>query len=551
MGLLGRLRGRGGPGGGGHGPLAGEPEGSWFAAQSRFRAARWYQLEGDVGAGLAPGRLDLLGGVADFSGAQVLQCPTAKLKTLVSVAPRRVVGPEAWAELGGGEGEGDDADGGVVLLIESKSDPAMGGLGALRCCVPLDKLKGLPLHRAGAALRDEAASGCPPWAVYAVGSVLAFCMKARWFPEESLFVEVLSTLPLGQGVSSSAALEVATMKALAALTGIGLANPAKGLTEDRNIATLGQMVENFVVGAPCGIMDQIACSCANYQPEVRPPLVPVCCRPGELGPLTKLPKDVCVLGWPSGVRHDLVGPSKYMVARAATFMGKKIAEGLLAAMVADAGWLQAFKQRMGEGGVEPGQVDYVLQSVQALKFPVKYLTEISRNLLDEIEDRLPATLSGADFLAAHGGVDDPLSQIEAGTEYPVRAAVRFAIHAHTHGNAALTMLNMLAQGKIGSDRVLERVGEFMGLQHRLYSDMGLGSPETDEIVDLALGLREKGVWGARVGGGGCGGTVVVLCHRRAKKGLARLMEQYFERKGLPDPRQSPAAGPSGVQIFIE
>ena len=50
------------------------------------------------------------------------------------------------------------------------------------------------------------------------------------------------------------------------------------------------------------------------------------------------------------------------------------------------------------------------------------------------------------------------------------------------------------------------------------------------------------------------GVLVVRDSRVSEDDNARfldMMEQYFERKGLPDPRQSPAAGPSGVQIFIE
>ena len=59
-----------------------------------------------------------------------------------------------------------------------------------------------------------------------------------------------SRVPPGKGVSSSAAIEVAAMQAIAALYGLDLPG--------RELALLCQKVENLVVGAPCGVMDQFA-----------------------------------------------------------------------------------------------------------------------------------------------------------------------------------------------------------------------------------------------------------------------------------------------------
>lgn len=53
----------------------------------------------------------------------------------------------------------------------------------------------------------------------------------------------------GKGVSSSAAVEVSTMMALLAAYKVDV--------EGAELARLCQMVENLVVGAPCGIMDQV------------------------------------------------------------------------------------------------------------------------------------------------------------------------------------------------------------------------------------------------------------------------------------------------------
>jgi galactokinase len=65
-------------------------------------------------------------------------------------------------------------------------------------------------------------------------------------------VRVDSTVPLGSGVSSSAALEVAFARALRTAFGLAL--------DDVELATVGKWAENEFVGAPTGIMDQMVVS---------------------------------------------------------------------------------------------------------------------------------------------------------------------------------------------------------------------------------------------------------------------------------------------------
>lgn len=63
---------------------------------------------------------------------------------------------------------------------------------------------------------------------------------------------VTTTVPLGAGLSSSAALEVATLRAVSGLFGLSM-TPVE-------IALAARRVENEFVGVPCGIMDQFASS---------------------------------------------------------------------------------------------------------------------------------------------------------------------------------------------------------------------------------------------------------------------------------------------------
>jgi galactokinase len=68
-------------------------------------------------------------------------------------------------------------------------------------------------------------------------------------------LRVASDVPLGGGLSSSAALEVSLLRALREAFGLHL--------DDVAIALLGQKAENDFVGAPVGVMDQMASSLAD------------------------------------------------------------------------------------------------------------------------------------------------------------------------------------------------------------------------------------------------------------------------------------------------
>src|SRR5699024_7536848 len=65
-----------------------------------------------------------------------------------------------------------------------------------------------------------------------------------------LDLAVTSDVPVGAGVSSSAALECAVAVAINDLGGLGLSRTA--------LARIAQRAENAYVGAPTGIMDQMA-----------------------------------------------------------------------------------------------------------------------------------------------------------------------------------------------------------------------------------------------------------------------------------------------------
>jgi L-arabinokinase len=293
---------------------------------------------------------------------------------------------------------------------------------------------------------------------------------------------ITSDVPISMGVSSSAALEVATLRALEEASGRRF--------RGTSLARLAQRAENDLVGAPCGLMDQLA-SAHGTQGA----LLPILCRPDVLDDPVPLPVGAVVVGWPSGVRHAVSG-SPYATARAAAFMGKKILENSLAR-------------------------------------PLTHVTELSPSQLNDLaHSELPPVLLGRDFLARHGAVDDPLSTIDPEQRYPVDAAVRFPITENLRAAQAVRLLRAVRSDN--RQDTLRTVGELLYQSHSGYSAMGLGCPETDVMVQ-ALRDRgpERGFYGARVSGGGSGGTVVVLLEAAALPELEGLAATLTFGDGSP------------------
>jgi galactokinase len=115
-------------------------------------------------------------------------------------------------------------------------------------------------------------------------------------------------VPLGSGLSSSAALEVATIHALLAAAGLSLSGTV--------IAQLGQRAENTYVGTNCGILDQLSSSCATLGQAML-----MDCRTLSLTP-APLPPEVSIVIADTGKRRGLVD-SAYNERRAQCEAGAK------------------------------------------------------------------------------------------------------------------------------------------------------------------------------------------------------------------------------------
>jgi L-arabinokinase len=68
--------------------------------------------------------------------------------------------------------------------------------------------------------------------------------------------------------------------------------------------------------------------------------------------------------------------------------------------------------------------------------------------------------------------------------------------------------------------------------HASYGHCGLGSEGTDRLVALVRGEGlAAGLYGARITGGGCGGTVAVIGRRGAAPAIARVADAYEQQTG--------------------
>ena len=94
---------------------------------------------------------------------------------------------------------------------------------------------------------EDPSSMQPRWGRYVAG--VLFELKQLGIEVPGFTGEISTTIPIGSGLSSSAALEIAIAR-----TAISIANV---VLTDTDIALLCQRAEHIASGVPCGIMDQL------------------------------------------------------------------------------------------------------------------------------------------------------------------------------------------------------------------------------------------------------------------------------------------------------
>ncbi|MES2997435.1 MAG: galactokinase [Verrucomicrobiota bacterium] len=303
--------------------------------------------------------------------------------------------------------------------------------------------------RIATALNDDLAefdvsggqtTGQPKWANYLRGVIHGFQHRGHSIHGFDAFI--LSSVPGGAGLSSSAALECAMATFLEGLLDTRL--------DTREKALLCQKAEHEFADVPCGIMDQFA---SAYGQTNR--LVLIDCRSGDPDLIPFENPDLTVLVSNSMVHHEL-SDGGYAERR------KNTEDGL--AVIGKPSW---------------------------------------RDVTND------------DVRANWDQLGNPVN--------------RRARHVVSEINRTITAASALKRNDF------ESLGPLMYASHdSLRDDFEVSCPELDTLVDIARSIgRDGGVIGARMTGGGFGGSTVTLCEaRKASEIAARLAREYEEATGI-------------------
>jgi galactokinase len=417
---------------------------------ARLAHAALFTHDRDIIVARAPGRLDLIGGIADYSGSLVLEWPLADA---TFIALQRDRHPR--------------------LIIHS---------GPRHAELTLPELLSLDYNDARAYF---AADPTRHWAGYIAGAFIVLARDRGVDFSGGARCLVSSTIPEGKGISSSAALEVAAMTAICAAYDVTL--------EPRHLALLCQKVENLIAGAPCGAMDQMTAALGESGQ-----LLALLCQPAELRGRLELPRGLALWGIDSGIRHAVSG-ADYVTIRAAAFMGHRIVE-------------------------------------QVTGRSLDYLANVTPAEFATLACRIPERLPGRDFLARYHGAIDRVTTVDPDRVYPVRVATAHPIYEHARAQEFAKRLSRFidaqAQGTESPTESAQRLGALMYESHAGYTACGLGSDGTDALVTCARGAGpESGIYGAKISGGGRGGTVAILARTDAAPLVHTIAARYGRQRG--------------------
>ncbi|MGH7600528.1 MAG: galactokinase, partial [bacterium] len=437
-------------------------------SQNRVVEARTlFDTAKDIIVTRAPGRLDVMGGIADYSGSLVLQLP---LKEATCAALQLI--PERKLR--------------IVSLGEKPSGRA-----------PYFEMKLDDFEENGGSIDYPTAqkyfrkNAATQWAAYAAGAFLVLMKERKISFNNGAHILICSEIPEGKGVSSSAALEVAVMAAVVAAFKINMS--------PQELARLCQKVENLIVGAPCGIMDQMTSACGEAKQ-----LLSLLCQPAILQEPLQIPEHLAFGGIDSGVAHSVSG-ADYTSVRVGAFMGYRMIAELAGCKISP--------------GKKPQHV-----CISDTKWN-GYLANITPSVYEhDYAAHLPAEIKGSAFIERYHGTTDEVTEINPDVIYRVAKPTAHPIYEHFR---VRTFAALLRNSR--SQQALEQLGELMYQSHSSYSACGLGSRGTDRLVELARDLGPaQGLYGAKITGGGSGGTVAILGKADADRAIAEICERYAE-----------------------
>lgn len=444
------------------------------------------QKGGQVIVTCAPARLDIMGGIADYCGANVFEMTLNR--TAIAACQARE----------------DRNISAVTLNVGGELKPNFH--------LSLDNfytdgsLKTYPEIREFFNKEPRTA-----WAGYILGAFYVLLKEGKIdeFPHGGTIV-INSNIPMGGGMASSAAIEVATLTALNQLYNLEL--------DVMEIARLAQTVENQIVGAPCGIMDQIT-SAAGVSTKI----LSILCQPDTLQyglasgavniEFVSRPSNVSFVGIYTKVRRSTTSTA-YIDTRVGAFMG-----------------LTILKAAFGSDTIANASGDrtdaYTRKISEALAN--NYLCNLSvQEFHEQCEHLLPEEMHGEEFLKRYGETVDTATLVEPEKSYVVKDRVEHAVYENARVQQFITAVKNANDDPEHTSDYLNAAGNLMYASNASYRDLaGLGSPEVDGLVNIARKIgKQGGIYGAKITGGGGGGTAALLCHANVESALTQILAAY-------------------------
>ena len=190
-------------------------------------------------------------------------------------------------------------------------------------------------------------------------------------------------------------------------------------------------------------------------------------------------------------------------------------------------------------GLEPGELQRARKTGDRSKLPFSgYLANVGRDQFDrEFAEQLPEVIRGSEFLERWGVTIDPVTEVNPDSDYGVRAATLHPVYEHDRVSRFMELLGDLENTPDVSSRLnlKERLGDLMVQAHESYNACGLGNDVTDDIVRKVMTVGPAGgVYGAKITGGGSGGTVCVLADKPGGVSCVRSIAEEIRREsGTP------------------
>ncbi|XVF34169.1 hypothetical protein REPUB_Repub18cG0035300 [Reevesia pubescens] len=465
-------------------------------------AAGLFNWEEDIFVTRAPGRLDVMGGIADYSGSLVLQMPIREA-CHVAVQRNHPSKHRLWKHALARQNTKGQGPMPVLQIVSNGSE--LSNRGPTFDMDLSDFMEGEQPISYEKAKKYFTQDPSQKWAAYVAGTILVLMKELGVRFEDSISMLVSSAVPEGKGVSSSASVEVASMSAIAAAHGLSIS--------PRDLALLCQKVENHIVGSPCGVMDQMTSACGEANK-----LLAMVCQPAEIVGLVAIPSHIRFWGIDSGIRHRLS-------------QSVPTANGVS-------------PDELGNDGLE------LLEAEASLD----YLCNLSPHRYEALYAKLlPESILGEIFLEKYTDHGDTVTVIDKKRTYGVTAAAKHPVYENFRVKAFKALLTSAT-----SDEQLTALGELLYQCHYSYSACGLGSDGTERLVQLVQEMQhgkvcrdENGtLYGAKITGGGSGGTVCVISRNslRSSQHIFEIQQRYKSATGyLPFifEGSSPGAGKFG------